>query len=75
MPGILSGLLTDEQLAAELNCTPRTINAYRRRPDGLPYVKVAGHCLSDPEAVRSWLLKQARAPRNVSRNVSRKRGV
>jgi hypothetical protein len=75
MTGILSGLLTDEQLAAELHCTPRTLNEYGRRPNGMPFVKVAGRVMSDPEAVRDWLLKQARAPRNVSRSVSRKRGA
>jgi hypothetical protein len=67
MTGILSGLLTDEQLAAELGCTTRTLNEYRRRPDGMPYVKVAGHVMHDPDAVRDCLLKQARAPRNVSK--------
>ena len=60
MSEILSPLISDEQLATELGCTTRTLHSYRTRPDGLTHVKVAGHVMYDPEAVRDWLLKAAR---------------
>ena len=53
---LLNGLLTREQLAADLEVSTRTIIRFEDR--GLPTIRLGIQRLYDPDAVREWIRKQ-----------------
>jgi len=62
MATILSDYLTREQLAAELNITPRTLARWQSQPDAIPHVQVGGRILFKIASVRAWLESRERHP-------------
>lgn len=59
---ILADYLTRDELAAELNCCPRTVDRLRMRPDGIPYTQLGGKILFRRESVAAWIAAQERRP-------------
>jgi hypothetical protein len=55
---ITAGLVTREQLAADLRCSERTI--IRREHQGMPVIKLGMTRLYDPASVRAWLMTHER---------------
>lgn len=54
--GILSGYMDRPTLAAELDCSERTVARYETMPDGLPSTLLAGRKLYRREIVSAWIL-------------------
>ncbi|MSP75554.1 MAG: DNA-binding protein [Rhodospirillaceae bacterium] len=52
---MLDGYWTDEQLAAELNISPRTLQRWDRLRCGPPVVKIGRQKLRPRDGVRAWL--------------------
>jgi len=51
-----SGLLDEEQTARLLRVSPRTLEAWRYRGGGPPYLRLARRCIRySPAAVGEWL--------------------
>lgn len=71
-PNILSGFLTIEELAAELDKSVRTVERWVAQPDGLPYTQLGNRRLFRPEAVREWIIarEQQRNPRRQGRRAA-----
>lgn len=57
---ILAGLLTREQLAAELRCSARTVIRYERA--GMPFIRLGIMRLYDASKVREWVLNHEHRP-------------
>lgn len=53
-------LVTNDELAAEWDCTTRTVNRYDEQ--GLPYVMVAGRKYRPLRLSREWLARRIREP-------------
>lgn len=58
---IADDLLTFEELAAELNVTPRTIQRWHARRKGPPRIRMGGRIYFRAGAVRAWILEQEQA--------------
>lgn len=69
--GVLAGLLSRVQLAAELGCGARTV--IRREREGMPFVKIGALRLYDPARVREWLLSHEQRPAAPKRGRPAKR--
>jgi hypothetical protein len=59
---ILDGYIPQEQFAKDLDVDVRTIERYRRQPDGLPYVKLGGQVFIPLDIAREWLLGRVQRP-------------
>jgi len=58
-------LWDDDETAARLSVSTRTLEAWRYRGGGPPYVRLARRCVRyDPRAVAAWLRERER--RNTS---------
>jgi hypothetical protein len=68
-PQLLAGMLTAEQLEAEMDWGPRT--RARREADGMPVIKLGHTKLYPIDRVRTWLMSHAEkrnaAPRRPGR--------
>jgi predicted DNA-binding transcriptional regulator AlpA len=53
-------LNTEKQEAERLNLSERTLQAWRTRGDGPPYIKLGRAVRYDPTAVDTWLTTRAR---------------
>lgn len=62
MTKILDEYLNRDQLAAELNVTPRTIIRWQDMPDGLPHVQLGGRILYRIASIKTWLESRERSP-------------
>ena len=69
--GVLAGLLSREQLAAEFCCSTRTL--IRREREGLPFIKAGAMRLYNPAKVRAWLEAQECRPTPPKRGRPAKR--
>lgn len=69
--GILDGLLTRAQIAADLGCHERTV--IRREREGMPYLRVGARRLYEPAKVRAWFLSQECRPEPPKRGRPPKR--
>ncbi|GAN77674.1 hypothetical protein Asru_0414_01 [Acidisphaera rubrifaciens HS-AP3] len=58
--GLLSGLLTRAQLAAELRCSERTIIRHERA--GMPCIRLGIMRLYDAAKVREWVMSHEHRP-------------
>jgi predicted DNA-binding transcriptional regulator AlpA len=56
----LCRLNTEEQEARRLNLSKRTLQAWRTRGDGPPYVKLGRAVRYDPRASDAWLASRTR---------------
>lgn len=56
----ITRLHTEQQEAARTGFSVRTLQAWRVRGDGPPYLKVGRSVRYDPRAVDSWLASKAR---------------
>lgn len=54
-PPVLSEYLTDQELAAELKISPRTLARWRRLREGPPIVKIGRRVAYRRTSVREWL--------------------
>jgi hypothetical protein len=54
-PGVLSGYLSRDQLALELNVCARTISRWTFEVDGLPHIALGNRTYYRREAVAKWL--------------------
>jgi hypothetical protein len=59
-PSLLSGYLTESELAHELDRDPRTLERWRRLGTGPPFTMVGKTPRYRREAALEWLLKQER---------------
>lgn len=60
---ILADYLTREAAAAEIKArSPRTIDAYRKQPDGLPWVKIAGTVYIRRDDLRAFIARRTVHP-------------
>ncbi len=64
---LLENYLTREQLAAELEVSPRTIARWHDHPDGLPCTTMGQRILYRKSAVLAWIDSRERRP-NPRRN-------
>jgi phage terminase Nu1 subunit (DNA packaging protein) len=62
MTKLLDKYLTRDQLAAELNVTPRTICRWQEMPDGIPHVQVGGRIYYRAASIKAWLESRERSP-------------
>lgn len=62
MSALLQDYMTRDQLAAELNVTPRTIIRWQQQPDGLPYVEMVGRILYRRQSILAWIESRERHP-------------
>lgn len=69
--GVFSGLLNRDQLAAQMECNPRTI--IRREFEGMPVIKVGAKRLYDPANVRAWIASHEVRPTTPKRGRPAKR--
>ena len=66
---VLADYMSKEDFAREIKSHPRTVDNYRKLPDGLPSVMIAGRVYIPIEAGREWI-----ARRIVYPNPTRKAG-
>ncbi len=59
---LLDEYLTQEEIAAELRVTPRTIMRWQQQPDGLPYTKIGARVLYRRVSALQWLQNHERRP-------------
>jgi excisionase family DNA binding protein len=59
--GILDEYLTDEELAAALRVTKRTLERWRRMREAPPSVKMGSRRLTRKDAVPQWLASREQA--------------
>jgi phage terminase Nu1 subunit (DNA packaging protein) len=57
VPTLLAGLITRDQLRAELGCSARTV--VRHEMNGLPVIRRGNLRLYEIDKVRAWLLARA----------------
>jgi phage terminase Nu1 subunit (DNA packaging protein) len=55
---IIAGYPTRKKIAADLNCSERTI--IRLEHQGMPVIKLGNLRLYNPEAVRAWIMAHER---------------
>lgn len=58
--GITAGLVHRKHLAAELQCSERTI--IRRERAGMPFIRLGMMRLYEPAKVRDWILQHEQRP-------------
>ncbi len=65
---LLGEYVSKDALAAELQCSERTINRMMNEPDGLPHVRLRGRVMFSVASVRRWI-----AAKETQRNPIRRR--
>lgn len=53
---LLSDMLDDDQLAVELGVTTRTVQRWRARRIGPPFIRIGRRILTRRDAARQWML-------------------
>jgi hypothetical protein len=64
---LLAGYVTKAELAAEWQCNERTVDNYRRMPDGLPSLTIGGKVYLPIEGVRDFMARRIRRPNQTRR--------
>jgi excisionase family DNA binding protein len=59
---VLDEYLTREQLAEELEVSPRTLIRYELEPDGLPSVRIGAKVRYRLSDVQAWIDRRTRRP-------------
>ena len=62
MTRIMDGLLTEQELAAEIGKAARTLARWRNLGVGPPYLVIGETIFYRAEAVREWVLSKERQP-------------
>ena len=60
---MLENLMNEDQLAEQLHKKKATLQAWRSRGLGPPWLKIVGSILYDRRKVDEWIAAQERAPR------------
>ncbi len=71
MPNLLDGYLTEDQLAGETGKTVRTLQAWRQRGIGPPYLNYGKTVYYSREAFLAWLKAQEQGPVRTRRQTRR----
>jgi hypothetical protein len=64
---LLAGYATKGEFATALRCHERTIDSYRKLPDGLPSVVVAGRVYIPIDRGREWIAARILTPNPTQR--------
>ena len=59
--GVLSEYMEEDELAAELNCSPRTIQRWHRLREGPPRTKIGKRVFYRRNSVADWLRSREQA--------------
>jgi DNA-binding transcriptional MerR regulator len=63
---LLSGYFTQQQVAAELKVSPRTVDRWRRLGEGPPITRLGRRLLYRKSSLEAWLCAREQQHRRVS---------